>query len=349
MKTYSAFDLWWHKLTHWEYWPLEVVYVPVFFYWAYLALKARSLVFFTASNPSIETGGMLGEGKYRILKNIPEQYRTPSLLIQQPTTAAEVFTCIRTLNWSYPLIFKPDVGERGVRVEKIHDEQEAIAYVSKCQYDFLIQPFIDYPIELGVFYYRYPSQEKGRVISIVSKDFLTVEGDGRHTLQQLVASSPRAALQRDRLAEKFKHEWNKVLPSGEKKLLEAIGNHCRGTSFRNANHLIDEALVETFDCLAKQIDGFYFGRFDLKCRSIEELKRGEGIQIVELNGAGSEQGHIYHPGFSYFTAMLTILHQWRVLYEISVENHQRGVAYMPLQEAMTYITKAKALRMKYES
>ena len=347
MKSYSSRALWWHKLIRWEYWPLEAVYFPVFFYWAYLAFKAKSLVFFTASNPSIETGGMLGEGKYSILKNIPEKYRTPTLFVEYPLDTATVFESIATNGWSYPLIFKPDVGERGIRVEKINNEQEALVYMAACQYDFLVQPFISYPIELGVFYYRYPSKDKGTVVSVVSKAFLTIEGDGKHSLCELIESNPRAALQKERMQQKFSTEWNCVLPMGEQLVLESIGNHCRGTAFINANDLIDEALIETFDSIAKQIDGFYFGRFDLKCKTIEELKRGEGIQIVELNGAGSEQGHIYHPGFSYFKAMATILKQWKVLYEISVENHKRGVAYMPLKEALSYIRKAKALRQKY--
>jgi hypothetical protein len=347
MKKYTKTSLWWHKITHWEYWPLQVVYIPVFIYWAYLAMRARSLVFFTASNPNIETGGMLGERKYSILNSIPEKYRTPSVLIPSPHRVEEVLNHLRSLNWSYPLIFKPDIGERGVRVEKINHEEEAKDYVSKAPYDFLVQPFIDYPIELGVFYYRYPSQEKGTVISIVSKEFLSVQGDGIHTLQELIESNPRAAMQRDRLNIKFKNQWHVVLPKGDRMLLEAIGNHCRGTSFQNANHLIDETLIETFDRIAKQIDGFYFGRFDLKCRSIEEMKRGEGIQIVELNGAGSEQGHIYHPGFPYLTAMKTILKQWRVLYDISVENHQRGVAYMSTSEAYAFAKKSKKIRNQY--
>jgi hypothetical protein len=181
----------------------------------------------------------------------------------------------------------------------------------------------------------------------VKKDFLTVLGNGKSTLSELVSASPRAAFQKDRLQKKFAEQWNSVLAKGDTMLLESIGNHCRGTSFRDANHLIDQQLVETFDAIAKQIKGFYFGRFDLKCTSIEEMKCGEGIQIVELNGAGSEQGHIYEPGYSYFKAMQTILKQWNVLYEISVENNKLGIPYMTLKEARVYIKKAKSLRIKY--
>ena len=344
-----SFRLRWHKLIHWEYWPMEVVYFPVFFYWIYLGIRARSLFFFSASNPGIETGGMLGEVKFDILKRIPEAYRTPTLFFAYPFEGQQILDHLKEKNWSYPLIFKPDIGERGNGVEKVEDEGQASGYLSNCTYDILVQPFITYPIELGVFYYRYPSQEKGHVVSVVAKEFLKVKGDGSSTLAQLVDANPRAAMQAERLCIKHKMIWERVIEEGEELLLEPIGNHCRGTSFKNANHIINEQLVSVFDTVSKQIDGFYFGRFDLKCRSIEDLMKGEGISIMELNGAGSEQGHIYHPGFSFFTAVKTILQQWRILFEISVENHKRGVPYMTWKETRGYLRKSKQLRQKYSA
>ncbi|MDB5255344.1 MAG: hypothetical protein JWM14_39 [Chitinophagaceae bacterium] len=345
----NSFRLPWHKLTHWEYWPMEVVYFPVFFYWLYLSVRARSLFFFSASNPGIETGGMLGEVKFDILKKIPEAYRTPTLFFAYPFEAEQVLDQLKKNSWTYPLIFKPDIGERGNGVEKIDNAEQALDYLSHCTYDLLVQPFITYPIELGVFYYRYPSREKGQVVSVVAKEFLKVKGNGSVTLAQLVDANPRAALQAERLSIKYAKRWQEVMDKDHELLLEPIGNHCRGTSFRNANDIINEQLVSVFDTLSKQIDGFYFGRFDLKCRSIEELMKGEGISIMELNGAGSEQGHIYHPGFSFFTAVKTILQQWRILFEISVENHKRGIPYMTLKETRGYLRKSKQLRQKYSA
>ncbi|MBC7487577.1 MAG: hypothetical protein H7282_12570 [Cytophagaceae bacterium] len=344
-----SFRLRWHKLTHWEYWPMEVVYFPVFFYWIYLGIKARSLFFFSASNPGIETGGMLGEVKFDILKRIPEAYRTPTLFFAYPFGGTQIQDQLKDKSWNYPLIFKPDIGERGNGVEKIEDEIQALEYLSHCTYDILVQPFITYPIELGVFYYRYPSQENGHVVSVVGKEFLKVKGDGSSTMAQLVDANPRAAMQGKRLHLKYEKTWERVIDKGEELLLEPIGNHCRGTSFKNANNIINAQLVSVFDTISKQIDGFYFGRFDLKCRSIEDLMKGEGISIMELNGAGSEQGHIYHPGFSFFTAVKTILQQWRILFEISVENHKRGVPYMTLKETRGYLRKSKQLRQKYSA
>jgi len=126
----------------------------------YLGIRARSLFFFSASNPGIETGGMLGEVKFDILKKIPEAYRTPTLFFGYPFDAKNVLTQVNEAKWSYPLIFKPDIGERGNGVEKIESEAEALAYLCMCSYDILVQPFISYPIELGVFYYRYPQKRK---------------------------------------------------------------------------------------------------------------------------------------------------------------------------------------------
>lgn len=344
-----SFRLRWHRLTHWEYWPMEIVYFPAFFYWIYLGIRARSLFFFSASNPGIETGGMLGEEKFSILEKIPEAYRTPTLLFKYPFEAEDLLFQLEERHWNFPLIFKPDVGERGNRVEKIENRVQALEYLSGCTYDILVQPFIDYPIELGVFYYRYPSQRKGHVISVTEKEFLTVKGDGIHTLGELIHANPRAAMQSDRLYRKYDQQWNSIIAGGEALLLEPIGNHCRGTSFRNANEMINEQLIAVFDTISKEIDGFYFGRFDLKCRSVEDLMKGEHICIMELNGAGSEQGHIYHPGFSFFSAVKTILQQWRILFEISRENHERGVPYMTLKETRSYLRKSKQLRLKYNA
>jgi hypothetical protein len=348
-KSINSLRLRWHKFTHWEYWPMEVVYFPAFFYWIYLGIRARSLFFFSASNPSIETGGMFGEAKFDILEKIPEVYRTPTLFFGYPFEPQNILSQLSQAHWDYPLIFKPDIGERGNRVEKIETKEQAIDYLSSCSYDILVQPFITYPMELGVFYYRYPSQERGHIISVVSKEFLTAKGDGTSTLSELISANPRAALQAERLSKKHARTWEQVLAKDEELLLEPIGNHCRGTSFKNANAIIDDQLVSVFDTLSKQIEGFYFGRFDLKCTSVEALMKGEGISIMELNGAGSEQGHIYQPGFSFFTAVKTILQQWRILFEISVENHNKGIPYMTLKEARAYLRKSKQLRLKYSA
>lgn len=319
-----------NRIRHWEYWPFEVVYLPVFLYYAWLSLRARSFFFFSASNPSIVTGGLIGESKYSILQNIPEEYRAYTVFIEKEASFGEVLEKIKAHGIAFPLIAKPDVGERGNRVEKIHSIAALQLYVTSIRQDFLIQEYINYPIELGIFYYRLPNERHGKVSSVVEKAFLEIMGNGVDTLGSLIRQHPRAAFQYERLKHTF--DYTSIPSKNEMVLLEPIGNHCRGTTFLNANHLIDPVLTALFDRISSQIDGFYFGRYDLRCKSIMELKEGKHIKILELNGAGAEPAHIYQPGFPLIRAWKVLLHHWSMLYKISIMNHAKGVAYINFQE-----------------
>ncbi|MDI1306204.1 MAG: D-alanine--D-alanine ligase, partial [bacterium] len=55
-----------HKITHWEYWPFQIVYIPIYFLWAFYSLKAKSIFFFNAANPTIKNGGFMMESKKAI-------------------------------------------------------------------------------------------------------------------------------------------------------------------------------------------------------------------------------------------------------------------------------------------
>lgn len=329
------------KLTHWEYWPFGIIHFPFFFYWIWLSLKARSLFFFSASNPGITMGGMLGESKYEILKSIPPQLIAKSSIVTLPTTRQEILHTIKNMGLNFPLIFKPDLGERGWMVERINNEDDITNYLNRIKIDFIIQECIDMPLEFGVFYRRFPSEPKGNVISIVAKEMLSVTGDGQSTLEELILNKDRAKLQWEKLKIKFKDQLNTVPPKGEDVLLVSIGNHCLGTKFMDGNYLINEQLSETFDRISKQIDGFNYGRFDLKTSSHDDLKNGN-IKIVELNGCGAEPGHIYEPGFPLKKAIAVLYRHWKDIYRISMENHWRGVNFTSLKEGVKIYNKFKA-------
>jgi hypothetical protein len=334
----------WTKVGNWEYWPFEVVYFPIFFYWLWLSMKARSLFFFSAANPSIESGGMLGESKYGILNRLPDEYTPKTLFIEIPADVDSILEKLQTNGITFPLIAKPDVGERGWKVEKVHNWQELEAYVSQMRVNFLIQEYVAYEIELGVFYYRFPSHSKGVISSVVMKEFLTLTGNGKSTLQELILNHQRARLQYKVLAEKYPALMEQVLPDGIKTTLVYIGNHCRGTKFVNGNHLINAHLTEVFDNISSALPGFHFGRYDIRCRSLEELYNGKGIKILELNGAGAEPGHIYDPDFPFLQAYRVLFHHWSVLYQISKANYEKGTAYMSAREAWQTVSKLRSNR-----
>lgn len=321
------------RLKSWEHWPFGTIQLPFFFYWLWLSVKARSLVFFSASNPQILTGGMFGESKFDILARIPEGLAARSGIVNIPASKETVLQKLRDLDLTFPVIFKPDIGERGWMVKRIHSEQEAEAYLEATHTHFIIQELIDLPLEYGVYYRRYPSEKSGEVTSIVVKEMLSIEGDGRATFAELIRRKERARLHWKSLRETYRDRLASVPEKGEKIELVSIGNHCLGTKFLNGNHLITPALNEAFDRISRQIPEFYFGRFDLRTASTDDLANG-AVKIMELNGCGAEPAHIYDPGFSLIEAMRVMHRHWKDLYRISMENHRRGVPFMSFREGL---------------
>lgn len=315
----------------------------MFVYWIWYALKERSLLYFSASNPSILTGGMMGESKFDVLNLVPEEVKPKTVLIKLPSSREQVLEEMNKNALTFPVIFKPDLGERGWMVRRINTEQEIDQYLTEIKIDFLIQVLVELPLEFGVYYVRFPSEENGFVNSIVVKEFLFIEGDGKKNIQQLILEKDRAKLQWKTLKEVYKDQLDEVLACGKRIELISIGNHCLGTKFLNGNHLITEKLSASFDTISKQVKDFYFGRYDLRCASLQDLENGN-VKIVELNGCGAEPAHIYQPGSSLWDAIRVLITHWKNMYRISTENHRRGVPYLSLKEGREIYKKLKALK-----
>ena len=311
--------------------------------WIFYALKERSLFYFSASNPAILTGGMMGESKYEVLQLVPANLKPKTALIKLPGSKEEIISKMGEMSLTFPLIFKPDPGERGWMVKRINSIHEAENYLAEIKVDFLIQELVDLPLEFGVYYTRFPSTEKGFVNSIVGKEFLFVEGDGKSSLEKLILDNDRAALQWETLQKRYDKELSNILERGQKMELISIGNHCLGTKFLNANHLINEKPNSSFDKISKQIPGFFFGRYDLRCASIDDLENGK-VLIVELNGCGAEPAHIYHPGASLLRGIGDLIVHWKNLYRVSKENHERGIPYLSFAEGKMIYKKFKAVK-----
>jgi hypothetical protein len=321
------------RLRNWEYWPFGILQFPIFFYYPWLSFRAGSFTFFTGSNPGILMGGMFGESKYDVLSLIPSDLKPKTILFRKDRTPQDLAVALDEGGFTFPLIFKPDIGERGFMVRRINNMDEAICYLEEIKHDFIIQELVKLPLEFGVFYVRYPADEKGSVTSIVMKEMLQVSGDGKSTLRELILQKDRAKLQWKKLQNKFQGKLNDVIAPGEKIEIVSIGNHCLGTKFINANHLINDKLNESFNRISGAIPGFFFGRFDLRCNSIQDLENGR-IQIMELNGCGAEPAHIYDPDFSFFRAVSVLINHWRTIFQISEQNKKAGTKYLSFREAM---------------
>jgi hypothetical protein len=335
--------LWLVKLLNYEYWDWWVFYLPLLPFWFYYAFKARSFTFFTAVNPGIPGGGFFGESKIAILDHIPEVYKPQTLFISQALPYQQVISRLRALQLGFPLIAKPDVGERGTQVEKLIDEKALEAYMSNYTLDFIIQEYVDFPLEMGVMYHRIPGENQGKVTSITLKHFLSVTGDGHSTIRQLMEASDRARFQLPRMEKQLGQGMEQVLPAGQQRVLEPIGNHCRGTLFYSGNHLINETLQQVFNQIATSLEGFCYGRFDMRVSSLEDLYAGRNIRILEFNGVSAEPAHIYDPSYTLLKAYRDFLYHVDIVYHIARQNMQNGIRPLSFRQ-MCQITYAHFTR-----
>lgn len=330
------------RLSSWEYWPLGLISIPTFFYWLYLSARARSFFWFSATNPGIESGGMIGELKEDIHQLIPDDLMPLTAFVPAGTSEEEAIQIFQKKGLEYPVMAKPDIGGRGVGVRKIRNEEDLKVYQrDQANIAYHLQAFVDYKIEAGVMHYQMPNSEESGIISVTLKKFLSITGDGISTCMELIEDNPRAILVKDTLIEKYGERLQKTLPNGEELILQPIGNHSRGTMFLDGNYLINEEMIKGFDKITHRIDGVYFSRYDLRCPSLEDLQAGRNIMILEINGTGADPAHIFDPKVPLLQKYKVIFKQWKIMFRIARANRKNGLKYMTWKEARRILKRNK--------
>lgn len=245
---------------------------------------------------------------------------------------------MNTSKFSYPVIVKPDVGMEGILFRKISHEHQLETYHRSMPVDYLLQEFIDQPMEIGLFYFRHPQSDHGKISALFEKKFPSVTGDGVSTIKELLQKANLGK------AEDFLHLNDSsfdIVPEKNKSFnLSSVGNRYHGATFHDLSDLIDEELLQMFDEISHRTS-FYYGRYDIKCSSIEELKKGKNFSILEFNGAGSIPNHIYTGKYSMQQAYKEIAEHWKMLYQISAYNHASGLSYWSFLKGARYLRKAK--------
>jgi D-alanine-D-alanine ligase-like ATP-grasp enzyme len=297
-------------------------------------MKAKSIFFFNASNPTIKNGGFIMVSKKAIYNLIPQKYYPITELIKEGSALEEIKTTIEKAFIRYPCFVKPDIGLRGSAVKRINTVQELEQYAIRANFDFLVQDLIPFQNEVGIFYVRYPNEKKGKITGIVSKEFLIIIGNGLASVEELIKLNPRYELQLEVLKQEYGIKLLEVLPKGEKLNLMPYGNHARGAKFTDASHKVTQKLENTINEMCLQIPGFFFGRMDVMYNSFAELENGKNFFVVELNGAASEPTHIYDPKHSLFFAWKELARHITYMYEISVANNRNGVPYLKHRAGM---------------
>ena len=313
-----------------------MLYIPILPVYFFGVLLTRRWLYFTAANPGIYMGGFFGEQKDEILDLIPSDYKVKTISVVRKYEEDELKELLRENSLVFPLVVKPNVGERGEGVQIVYSIDEIMTY-GQAEQHFLIQEYTDYELELGVLFYKMPNEISGQVSSITQKEFLHVIGDGKHNVLQLLQMSQRGLIYEDLVKKEFSVRLNEVPHKNEVVTIHRIGNHSKGTRFIDANKHINERLNATFSQLSKHIPSVYCGRYDLKVPNYSDLEQGMNIKIFEMNGVSSEPGHIYDQG-NVFSAYIFLTYHWLAIIQISRINLQRGMKTTPLSVFYKTIT-----------
>jgi len=329
-----------YTISHWETWDWRLKYIPLIPAWISHCIRSRSFWFFTPSNPSLVFGGFDGVSKREMYNQLPSGLYPKSVFISHELHFEEVKKNYTDYNLSYPIAVKPEIGRMGFMFRKIENINDLKFYHEKMPVNYIIQEFINYPIEVSVFYYRFPGEKKGTITGFLKKESLQVVGDGKSTLLELINDSPRARQHKEEMTSKHADKLADVISKGEIFYLSHALNLSRGGKLVNLEHEKDERLLKVFDDLSHYTKYFYFGRYDIKCASIEDLKRGENYTILEYNGSGGEPHHVYGNGNSLIEACKILIHHWDILYKISKCNYNNGIKYWKTSQGWKFFKTA---------
>lgn len=319
------------KYSRWEFRPGYIFDIPVYAYFLYLAGKARHLGFFSNVNPWMTLSGFAGHGKHEDLDKFDQELLPISIHVIAGTPYDQVEKMMKQKKIIYPCIAKPTLWRTWRDVKKIYNTAQLKSYLKRMHEDLLIQEFIDYPLEFGIFYFRIPGEKRWHITWIVEKKFMFLHGDGKHTMQRLVYHHPRAKYYYDQLRKEYANKRSDILADGEELQLNYIGNHVRWSVFYDVSHLVTPQLEMIIDAITQKVPWFYYGRYDIKAKSVEELYKGK-FKIIELNGMWSLPTHIYDPKHKIWKAYKTLFQHRKIAYRISKENKKRGYAFMSIKE-----------------
>ena len=284
---------------------------------------------------------MEGEPKKEMYDLLPAELYPTTFNVLPQQDMETVLQEIQSRSINFPLIVKPEIGGQGILFRKIDTVEELKQYHAKMPFEYIVQRMVHYPMEVSIFYIRHPQEEKGIITGFLHKIPLQITGDGVHTVEQLIEQHPKGKKRVGELQSKHREKWHDILPAGERYMLSYAANHNRGAHFIDLKAHIDEKLVARFDAISHTVNDFFYGRYDIMCTHVEDLKNGVNFTILEYNGCGAEPNHFYDTGYTLLGAYREILRHWKALYTISTFNRKQGIAPWPFQKGRRFLKETK--------
>jgi len=284
--------------------------------------------------------GFEGETKEEMFNQLPPEFCPTGIYIQPGEPFKGVLCKLKKSGLHFPVAAKPDVGTKGLLFRKIENEEQLEKYHTLLPFTYLIQEFVSMPLEMSMFHVRYPGEQKGIITGMIEKEYLQVKGNGSSTLCQLIDEHPKSFMMAAEQKHKHREKLGEVIPANKIYFLNELGNHNRGARFINLYKKIDDSLLQVIDGISLYTKYFYYGRYDIKTTSIEDLKAGN-LSILEFNGVGSEPNHIYDIGLSYMQAIRIIAQHWKYMYDIGRINYRNGIQYIPFWKGIRMFRDSK--------
>ncbi|TNE39989.1 MAG: ATP-grasp domain-containing protein, partial [Alphaproteobacteria bacterium] len=244
-------------ISHFEFWPPRLFYIPVALHWAWLSLRFGGATLPTAANPSFPHGGLVGESKstiFSLVEGAAKDRLAPytSIVRPQDSLLEEAVQKARQLmseaNLAYPVVCKPDMGCRGAGVKVARSDIDLMSYLESYPPNarIVLQQLIDYEPEAGVFFIRRPGEETGEIFSLTLKYFPHVIGDGQSTLEELILKDERAGQVPHLYLGRNKANLDRVLADGEAYRIAFAGSHSRGAIFRDGRDYVTQEMTQRF-------------------------------------------------------------------------------------------------------
>jgi D-alanine-D-alanine ligase-like ATP-grasp enzyme len=308
------------------------------------------------ANPLLESDGMVGDRKTALFDQMDRpalRWLAPFVTIT-PTAAIELdldaaLTRLTDADLDFPIVAKPDIGGRGVGVRLIKDIADLRAYIDRFPRNetAILQRYVAYEAEASVFYERHPVEEHGRITSLTLKYAPFLEGDGHSTLRDLIHRDARARRIAHLYTPRHMQRLDSIIPVGRRVQLTFAGNHARGAICRNGDRFITREMIARFEEIARAIPEFHLGRFDIRCKSIECLQRGEDFAILEVNGIGAEPLNIWDPDLALVDTYIMLLRQTKSLFEIGRANLRYGFRPTPVSKMFQLYRRRNRLVRSY--
>jgi hypothetical protein len=314
-------------------------YPPLVGYIIWLGIKHRSLTLFTACNPGLPGGGFVGESKSDILHRVAAVCdAVPSFTLIRADMDSPIkheLAAAHVAAHGFPVVVKPDQGQRGAGVVIARTKEALSDALARCTVDLMLQRYVPGE-EFGIFYYRRPGNDRGHIFALTEKRLPVVVGDGCRTLERLILDDERAVAVASLYVRLNNDRLNTVPSAGTAVRLSELGVHSRGAIFLDGARLLTRALQEATDRIGSKVDGFSFGRFDVRAESVEAFTAGR-FSIIELNGVTSEATSIYDPRHSVFDAHRILRAQWRLAFEIGSDHRARGIRPTTIRELLAFM------------